>query len=164
MINGTSWMEIGDDISIAACLSDWTVSTCQRPSQISCDVHAPANASPGEQTSLTFPKERPRRWSKDHLPFIRSQVCLVCQKTPADAHHLKFAQPRTLGRKVSDECTEPLCRAHHQSLHRHGDERAWWTNLQISPRPIAKQRWDGSPVDLANGATVAAPPSRPQGQ
>ncbi|MCA1469246.1 ERF family protein [Bradyrhizobium sp. IC3195] len=136
----------------------------EHPSQISGNAHAPANASPGARAGLAFPKEPPRRRSKDHLAFIRSQGCLVCQKTPADAHHLKFAQPRTLGRKVGDEFTVPLCRSHHQSLHRHGDERAWWTNLQIAPLPIAKQLWNASPVHLANGATVAAPPSRLEAQ
>lgn len=81
--------------------------------------------------------------------------------TPADADHLKFAQPRSLGRKVSDEFTAPLCRSHHQSLHPHGDERAWWTNLQISPLPIAKDLWDASPVHLTGGVPVALPPRRP---
>ncbi|WP_028134727.1 ERF family protein [Bradyrhizobium japonicum] len=137
-------------------------------SQASSDVPAPLGASPAEQTGLAFPKEPPRRRSKDHLAFIRSQGCLVCQRTPADAHHLKFAQPRTLGRKVSDEFTVPLCRSHHQSLHRHGNERAWWANLQISPLPIAKQLWDDSPVHLANGATLPALPlpsiAKAQGQ
>lgn len=131
----------------------------ESPSETFGDVHAPAKASSGEQVGLAFAKEPPRRRSKDHLAFIRSQGCLVCQKTPADAHHLKFAQPRTLGRKVSDEFTVPLCRSHHQSLHRHGNERAWWTNLQISPLPIAKELWDASPVHLTNGANVAAPTS-----
>jgi hypothetical protein len=46
------------------------------------------------------------------------QKCLVCQRSPCDAYHLKFAQPRTLGRKVSDEFTVPLCREHHRDLHR----------------------------------------------
>ncbi|MGT2504147.1 ERF family protein [Bradyrhizobium guangxiense] len=127
----------------------------------SSNIDVAADLARQEQTGLTFPKEPPRRRSKDHLAFIRAQGCLVCQKTPADAHHLKFAQPRTLGRKVSDEFTVPLCRSHHQSLHRHGNERAWWTNLQISPLPIAKELWDASPVHLMNGETVAAPPSRP---
>lgn len=131
----------------------------KQPSEPSSDLRAPVSPPPGTQAGLAFPKEPPRRRSKDHLAFIRSQGCLVCQKTPADAHHLKFAQPRSLGRKVSDEFTVPLCRSHHQSLHRHGDERAWWTNLQISPLPIAKQLWDASPVHVANGATVP-PPSR----
>src|SRR6267378_2410457 len=58
------------------------------------------------------------------------------------AHHLKFAQPRSLGRKVSDEFTVPLCRDHHQQLHRHGDEIAWWANLQIAPLKMAEELWD----------------------
>ncbi|MCK1397424.1 ERF family protein [Bradyrhizobium sp. 4] len=129
------------------------------------DVEGPANVSSEAGFGLAFPKEPPRRRSKDHLGFIRGQGCLVCQKTPADAHHLKFAQPRTLGRKVSDEFTVPLCRSHHLSLHRHGDERAWWTNLQISPLPIAKELWDASPVHLMNGANVpAATESEVRGQ
>lgn len=133
----------------------------EHPSETIVADDAPANASSGERVGLAFPKEAARRRSKDHLAFIRSQGCLVCRKTPADAHHLKFAQPRTLGRKVSDEFTVPLCRSHHQSLHRHGDERAWWSNLQISPLPIAKELWDASPVHLANGANVAAASSHP---
>src|SRR5260221_469536 len=48
--------------------------------------------------------------SKAHLLFVASHPCLICQRTPCDAHHLKFAQPRALGRKVSDEFTVPLCR------------------------------------------------------
>src|SRR3954470_1646413 len=35
--------------------------------------------------------------------------CLVCGRTPSDAHHLCFAEPRELGRKVSDEFTASLC-------------------------------------------------------
>jgi len=100
---------------------------------------------------LAHPKEPPRKRSKAHLSFVREQPCLVCQQTPCDAHHLKFAQPRTLGRKVSDEFTVPLCRVHHQELHRHGNERAWWANLQIAPVPVAHDLWATSPVhDPAN--------------
>jgi hypothetical protein len=108
-------------------------------------------------SGLAFPKEPPRRRSKEQLAFVRSQGCLVCQKIPADAHHLKFAQPRTLGRKVSDEFTVPLCRSHHQSLHRHGNEKAWWANIQISPLPLAKELWDASPIHRSTEAGFATP-------
>jgi hypothetical protein len=110
------------------------------------------------EAGLAHPKELPRKRSKAHLLFVRAQPCLICQQTPCDAHHLKLAQPRTLGRKVSDEFTVPLCRAHHQELHRHGNERAWWANLQIAPLPVAQDLWAASPVhDPANAAILSAP-------
>ena len=53
-----------------------------------------------------------------------TQPCLICGRQPADAHHLRFAQHRALGRKVSDElssrcavatiarCTDPVMKRH----------------------------------------------------
>ena len=70
--------------------------------------------------------------------------CLVCGLKPADAHHLKFAQPRAIGLKVSDEFTVPLCRGHHRELHNSGNERAWWHDMGIEPLPIAKRLWEES--------------------
>ena len=40
---------------------------------------------------------------KRHREFVAAQPCLVCRRNPSDAHHLRFAQPRALGRKVSVE-------------------------------------------------------------
>jgi len=117
-----------------------------RPLTASSEVGLPGAHRLSDHAGLAFPKEPPRHRSKEHLAFVRSQGCLVCQKGSADDHHLKFAQPGSLGRKVRDEFTVLLCRPHHQSLHRHGDERVWWTNLQIAPLPIAKELWEGSPV------------------
>lgn len=111
-----------------------------------------------DEVGPAYPKEPSRVRSKAHLLFVRNQPCLVCQQTPCDAHHLKFAQPRALGRKVSDEFTVPLCRAHHQELHRHGNEKAWWVNLQIAPLPVAQDLWSASPVhDSANITRAALP-------
>jgi hypothetical protein len=82
-----------------------------------------------------------RRRSKAHLAFVAAQPCLICRRSPCDAHHLKFAQPRSLGLKVSDEFTVPLCRDHHHELHCHGNERAWWANLQIDALKEARELW-----------------------
>ena len=84
---------------------------------------------------------------KGHLAFVGAQPCLICRRSPCDAHHLKFAQPRSLGRKVSDEFTVPLCRDHHLDLHRYGNETAWWANLQIVPTEAAKDLWQTTLLD-----------------
>jgi hypothetical protein len=93
-------------------------------------------------TETVFPlRKSVRRRNKAHLAFVAAQPCLVCQRSPCDSHHLKFAQPRTLGRKVSDEFTVPLCRDHHRDLHRYGNETAWWANVQIAPIEVARDLW-----------------------
>jgi hypothetical protein len=102
----------------------------------------PVAAEDQNTESMVTPQGKEmRRRNKAHLAFVSSQPCVVCQRSPCDAHHLKFAQPRSLGRKVSDEFTVPLCREHHQELHRHGNERAWWANLQITPLEVAGELW-----------------------
>ena len=83
-----------------------------------------------------------RHRNKAHLRFVAAQPCLICRRSPCDAHHLKFAQPRALGRKVSDEYTVPLCRDHHVELHRQGNERAWWASVQVSPIEVARELWE----------------------
>jgi hypothetical protein len=75
-----------------------------------------------------------------HLKFVAAQPCLVCGRTPSDPHHVKFAEQRALGRKVS-RFTVPICRLHHRELHRRGNERAWWDSRGIDPLPIAANLW-----------------------
>ena len=91
---------------------------------------------------LVTPLTKPLRLrDPDHLKFVSTQPCLACGRSPSDAHHLKFAQQRALGRKVSDEFTVPLCRTHHRELHQRGDERTWWQQLNVDPMPIAQRLW-----------------------
>jgi DNA recombination protein Rad52 len=85
--------------------------------------------------------EPKRLRDKAHLKFVASQPCLVCGRQPTDPHHLRFAQPRALGLKVSDEFTVPLCRGHHRQLHQAGNEEAWWTERNINALTIAKDLW-----------------------
>jgi hypothetical protein len=81
---------------------------------------------------------------KEHCRFVAKQPCVVCGRTPAESHHLRFAQPRAIGRKVSDEYTVPLCRLHHRELHRYGDEASWWAAVNFDPSPIALELWERS--------------------
>ncbi len=78
---------------------------------------------------------------KDHRKFVMRQACLVCGRLPSDPHHLRFTQPRALGRTVSDEFLVPVCRIHHRELHRSGDEATWWQKLNIDPIPVALRLW-----------------------
>jgi ERF superfamily protein len=78
---------------------------------------------------------------KEHCKFVAAQPCVVCGRRPAEAHHIRFAQPRALGRKVSDEYTVPVCRVHHRDLHGYGDEASWWAGVSIDPLPIALELW-----------------------
>ena len=93
-----------------------------------------------DKSRLTHPE--PRRFrDKEHVKFVAKQACLVCGRRPADAHHLRFAQHRALGRKVSDEFIVPLCRGHHREAHRCGDEAAWWKNAGVDPTRAARALW-----------------------
>jgi hypothetical protein len=65
----------------------------------------------------------------------------VCGRRPSDSHHLRFAQWRALGRKVSDEFTVPLCRTHHREIHRCGNEELWWHRTGLDPLAAARTLW-----------------------
>jgi hypothetical protein len=84
----------------------------------------------------------PRRYrNRHHLRFVMQQPCLICGRKPSDPHHLRYLQPRALGRKASDEFAVPLCRVHHRAAHRAGDEQAWWQAAGIDPIKSARQLW-----------------------
>jgi hypothetical protein len=93
-----------------------------------------------DKSQLPHPEPRRVR-DKEHVKFVAQRPCLICGRRPADAHHLRFTQPRALGRKVSDEFTVPLCRGHHREVHRCGDEAAWWENAGVDPTITARSLW-----------------------
>ena len=78
---------------------------------------------------------------REHCKFVATLPCVVCGRMPSEAHHIRFAQPRALGRKVSDEYTVPVCRLHHRELHRYGDEASWWVGVNVDPLPVAVELW-----------------------
>ena len=93
-----------------------------------------------DKSVLALPVPRRVR-DRDHVKCVAKQPCLICGRRPADAHHLRLAQSRALGRKVSDEFTVPLCRGHHREVHRCGDEAAWWNKVGIDPTVTARALW-----------------------
>jgi hypothetical protein len=105
------------------------------------------DASPGiDKSVLTL--AAPRRYrNRDHLRFVTQRPCLLCGRKPSDAHHIRFVQPRALGRKASDEFAVPLCRSHHRAVHRTGNEEAWWTQAGIDPVKVARKLWKHTRID-----------------
>jgi hypothetical protein len=93
-----------------------------------------------DKSVLAFPEPRRIR-DRDHVRHVIKQPCLICGRRPSDPHHLRFAQWPALGRKVSDEFTVPLCRAHHREIHRCGDEGSRWRNTRIDPLAAARTLW-----------------------
>ena len=104
-----------------------------------------------DKSVLLLPAPRRIR-DRDHVRLVAKQPCLICGRRPADAHHLRFAQSRTLGRKVSDEFTVPLCRGHHREIHRSGNEAAWWKKVGVDPTVPARALWlESHPLPTASG-------------
>jgi hypothetical protein len=56
------------------------------------------SATPVDKSTLAI--AAPRRYrNRQHLRTIIKQPCLVCGRSPSDRHHLRYAQPKALGRK-----------------------------------------------------------------
>jgi hypothetical protein len=96
----------------------------------------------GRVDKSSLPISAPRRIrDKEHLRYVASQPCTICGRAPSHAHHLRFAQPSALGRKVSDEWSVSLCITHHRSVHSVGDEKQWWAEKGIDPIAHAVRLW-----------------------
>ena len=99
-----------------------------------------SNSTGIDKGALSFPEPRRIR-DRHHVKYVAGRPCLICGRQPSDPHHLRFAQLRALGRKVSDEFTVPLCRSHHREVHRSSDELAWWKQAGIDAVAIAQILW-----------------------
>jgi DNA recombination protein Rad52 len=108
------------------------------PAGVTFDMRGAADRGP--QSALAFPKPKRLR-DKEHLKYVAQQPCLACGRRPSHAHHLRFAQTHGLGTKVSDEFTVPLCSAHHDELHRTGNEKRWWEQRSLDPLKAAAELW-----------------------
>ena len=96
--------------------------------------------------------ERPGN-SAMHLSLIRQMPCCVCLVSqPAaiiDPHHLRggeAAAERGVGMRASDKWAVPLCRIHHDALHRiaSGREKQWFYDGGVDPYDLAVALWSGT--------------------
>jgi hypothetical protein len=143
--------------------SETTAPACQADtSDVSLLTSKPPKSKKGLRIhpagAENFPAVKPRCCrNRNHLKFISNQPCTVCGRQPCEAHHLRYTQPRALGRRASDEFTVPLCRVHHRELHGEGNERSWWNKVNIDPEPIALRFWQQT-----RGVLVAGNDQKPE--
>ena len=125
--------------------------------------HPQSAAAKIDKSVLTIGEPRRIR-CKEHLRYVASQPCAICGRVPSHAHHIRYAQSRGLGLKVSDEFTVPLCAIHHRDLHTTTKERAWWQQQKMDPLIIARALWQESrsrnngSAEAANSLEVGAKP------
>lgn len=62
---------------------------------------------------------------RSHLARVANHPCLVCGIQFAQAHHIRECYPRTLGVRIGDDKTAPLCVTHHAELHMHNTDDFW---------------------------------------
>ena len=86
-----------------------------------------------EPPSLLMLRPKPMRWlCEDYTRYVKALPCVVCQQQADDPHHLIGHGQGKMGGKAHDLFTIPLCRQHHDELHRDaaGWERRHGSQLQ----------------------------------
>src|SRR5262249_36615104 len=134
-------LELPSSDGAASSNDDPSVPQMTRPPAIAATESTHAGQAKGIDKSI-LTVAAPRRYrNREHLRYVAQQACLICGRKQSDPHHLRYLQPRALGRKASDEFAVPLCRSHHRAVHRASDEQAWWKAAGIDPVKIARQLW-----------------------
>jgi hypothetical protein len=67
------------------------------------DTSRTASAHPDQSVGIdksVLTVAAPRRYrNREHLRYVAKQPCLICGRRPSDPHHLRYLQPRALGRQ-----------------------------------------------------------------
>lgn len=78
-----------------------------------------------------------------HIAFVEAKPCLICGRRPSEAHHVRLGL-RTMGKRVCDSKTVPLCPDDHRLLHNSGEDKFWlniYLRFAMDPFKIAAQIW-----------------------
>jgi hypothetical protein len=93
------------------------------------------SSEPGRTGDRVLTVSKPvRERDRNHLRFVASQPCLVCGRGPSDAHHIKFAEQRAIGRKVSDKFTVPVCRLQNEANYWPGGGMSSFQQIEANRR------------------------------
>src|SRR5262249_40272557 len=100
--------ELASSDATAPSNADASVSQIAAPKMVASSESTDAGEARGTDKS-TLTVATPRRYrNREHLRYVAQQACLVCGRKPSDPHHLRYLQPRALGRKaIIAPCTAP---------------------------------------------------------
>ena len=73
-----------------------------------------------------------KKKDEQYLSWIRKQPCIVCYRTPCEAHHVRTAANSGMGIKPGDDQAVPLCPLHHRELHQIGVQtfcEKYWVDI-----------------------------------
>lgn len=88
-----------------------------------------------ESPQTLFARPKRSRWERPaYLKWVKSQPCQCCGGAADDPHHLIGYGQGGMGTKAHDSLTIPLCRKHHDELHR--DLRAFENQYGSQPEMI----------------------------
>lgn len=74
-------------------------------------------------TETPIPKRKPFR-SRRYLDWVKTQPCVICGAPADDPHHMiGLGGMSGMGMTAPDSLAMPVCRPHHDEIHRNPD---WW--------------------------------------
>ena len=89
---------------------------------------------PYRSETVTIIGKPVRERDRNHLRFVASQPCLVCGRSPCDAHHIKYWSK---GGDTSVDNAVLLCRHHHTLIH----QSEWEVKLESGISTFYPPSW-----------------------
>lgn len=99
---------------------------------------------------------------KAHRNRVNEHRCIICALPYPHAHHIRECFDRTMGKRIGDDMTVPLCVTHHAELHTLNNI-TFWQRYGIDPVAWAKAfyaetlRLREKPSAIKPGASRKAP-------
>lgn len=107
----------------AGCYTSRTQTVGREGGKMTANTLIKLDADPESPESFMLRPKR-RRWENaEYTRWVKSQECACCNRQADDPHHIIGHGQGGMGIKAHDLFVIPLCRAHHDELHR--DVRAF---------------------------------------
>ena len=71
-----------------------------------------------------------------HMARLAQMPCVVCGTAYVQVHHIRECLPRTMGVRVGDDMTLPVCVLHHAEIHATNTD-ALWRRMRIDAPALA---------------------------